>query len=101
MIYGALEEDHSPGNHSNPINHSDDRFYAGGTLSLTTQTEPFEAPPSPIVYDPYPDYNSREWKQQWKGYFYRCIGPRGTYLDHTSPDDMVSAYPGTQRGKAT
>ncbi|GES61279.1 hypothetical protein ATEIFO6365_0006073800 [Aspergillus terreus] len=75
----------------------DDRFYSGGTLSLTTQTEPFEAPPSPIVYDPYPDYNSREWKQQWKGYFYRCIGPRGTYLDHTSPDDMVSAYPGTQR----
>ncbi|KAL4895304.1 hypothetical protein BDV59DRAFT_211635 [Aspergillus ambiguus] len=75
-----------------------EKFYLGGTLSLTTQGEPFGPFPSPIVYDPYPAYNSKEWKRKWKGHFYPCRGPRGTYLDRTIPEDMVSAYLGTQRG---
>ncbi|KAJ6014320.1 hypothetical protein N7540_008911 [Penicillium herquei] len=35
----------------------------------------------PIPYDPYPDYNSPEWRAKWTGNFQRCVGPDGSELD--------------------
>ncbi|KAH8903683.1 hypothetical protein BR93DRAFT_953031 [Coniochaeta sp. PMI_546] len=72
----------------------DDKFYQGGIQSLTSD----EAPPKQVVYDPYPDYNSAEWRKSWKGDFAACRGPRGTVLDRTKPEDTVSVYRGNQQG---
>ncbi|KAJ5579589.1 uncharacterized protein N7459_005574 [Penicillium hispanicum] len=68
----------------------------GGLLTLTNQTS---SPPSqPMIYDPYPDYNSPEWQRSWKGHFHACEGPRGRALDRLNPEDMMSVYIGTQEG---
>lgn len=50
-----------------------------------------------VVYDPYPEYNSEEWRNNWKGDFAACEGPRGTVLDRTTAEDMVSVYRGNQQ----
>lgn len=72
-----------------------DKFYLGGTRSLTTSRN--GSPPPPVLYNPYPDYNSPEWRKQWKGTFYACEGPRGITLDFNSPNDMISVYRGNQK----
>lgn len=71
-----------------------DKFYRGGTQFLTSD----DAPPKQVVYDPYPEYNSAEWRKSWKGDFAACNGPRGTVLDRSKPQDMVSVYRGNQQG---
>ncbi|KAF9889333.1 hypothetical protein FE257_007443 [Aspergillus nanangensis] len=76
----------------------DENFYLGGTLTLTAQ-DPNASHPSPIIYDPYPEYNSWIWRTKWEGRFESCLGPRDTYLDRTRPEDMVLAYPGLQKGR--
>lgn len=75
-------------------------FYQGGTLSLTTSTNRHggQSHPIPVIYDPYPDYNSPEWQRKWQGSVQACRGPRGDNLDRTSLEDMVSVYRGTQSG---
>ncbi|KAE8153148.1 hypothetical protein BDV25DRAFT_127477 [Aspergillus avenaceus] len=75
-----------------------EQFYRGGTRSLTAPSISSASQPESVIYDPYPAYNSREWRKQWKGNFQPCTGPRGTDLDRTSRDDMISVYRGTQRG---
>lgn len=72
----------------------DDKFYQGGINSLTSD----EASPKQVVYDPYPDYNSEKWRRSWKGDFSACTGPRGTVLDRTKPEHMMSVYRGNQKG---
>lgn len=52
--------------------------------------------PVPVIYDPYPAYNSPEWRANWTGKFRACTGPRGRDLDRTSNEDMISVYRGTQ-----
>ncbi|XHG06076.1 hypothetical protein AWENTII_009285 [Aspergillus wentii] len=73
-----------------------EKFYLGGTLSLTTE-EVGAAHPKPAIFDPYPAYNSHQWSKEWKGEYKVCEGPRGTDLDRTSPEDMISVYRGNQR----
>jgi hypothetical protein len=85
-----------------PFNHIDcplreERFYEGGTLTLTSNPDD-ASHPNPVVYDPYPDYNSPEWSNSFAGRFQPCLGPRGRNLDRTNPEDMVSVYPGIQKG---
>lgn len=75
----------------------EERFYEGGTLTLNSNQND-ASHPSPVVYDPYPDYNSAEWHSSFAGRFQPCLGPRGRDLDRTNPEDMVSAYPGIQKG---
>jgi hypothetical protein len=53
--------------------------------------------PVPKIYNPYPDYTSKEWKKEWKGNYKSCVGPRGVELD-SSVDDMVTAYSGVPEG---
>ncbi|RAH67834.1 DUF3405 domain-containing protein [Aspergillus aculeatinus CBS 121060] len=73
----------------------EERFYQGGTLTvLTTNGLP---PSSPLIYDPYPDYESGEFRDAFTGRFRRCRGPSGQNLDRRSPRDMVSVYPGVPR----
>ena len=50
-----------------------------------------------MIYDPYPDYNGAE-DANFAGRFRPCQGPRGRDLDRTNPEDMVSVYPGIQKG---
>lgn len=69
-----------------------EKFYTGGTKSLTSGQSPRQ-----VVYDPYPNYNSEEWRRKWRGDFAACEGPRGAALDRNSSDDMVSVYPGSQK----
>lgn len=73
-------------------NRRDGWFYLGGLKSLTSSDDP-----QPVIFDPYPDYNSEEWRTQWRGDFVACQGPRGRPLDRTSPLDMMSIYPGNQK----
>lgn len=51
----------------------------------------------PEPYMPYPEYNSGEWKKQWKGEYTPCEGPRGLSLNE-SVDDIVMAYPSLPEG---
>ncbi|KAL8968759.1 MAG: hypothetical protein Q9197_004710 [Variospora fuerteventurae] len=43
------------------------------------------------IYDPYPDYNSKTWKDEWKGAHFACEGPRGVDVNGNA-DDMFGAY---------
>ncbi|KAJ5374981.1 hypothetical protein N7517_006987 [Penicillium concentricum] len=74
----------------------DKRFYLGGTLTLTSIESANASHPVPLIYDPYPAYNSREWKKQFHGKFRPCLGPRGRYLDRRSAEDMIQVYKGQQ-----
>ncbi|KAJ5730081.1 uncharacterized protein N7483_004589 [Penicillium malachiteum] len=77
-----------------------DRFYRGGTMTLTSDrsTDPNPPHPIPSIYDPYPSYNSRSWRRKYHGHFEPCLGPRGRDLDRTRPEDMVMVYKGKQVG---
>lgn len=74
------------------------KFYEGGTLTLTSQDDDASSPPKPAVYDPYPAYNSKQWRAAWKGDFRPCKGPRGKNLDRRRSEDMVLVYRGNQKG---
>jgi Protein of unknown function (DUF3405) len=76
----------------------DEQFYLGGTLTLTSQNRADRSHPVPIIYDPYPAYDSSEWRRTWGSRFQPCLGPRGQYLDRTRPEDMVHVYKGIPRG---
>jgi hypothetical protein len=76
----------------------DKRFYLGGTLTLTSIQHINASHPAPLIYDPYPAYNSRAWKKQYHGKFQPCMGPRGHSLDRKRPEDMVQVYKGRQNG---
>lgn len=52
---------------------------------------------SPIVYKPFPKYNSRDWQEKWHGEYVPCIGPRGIALNESS-DDEIQAYRGLPAG---
>jgi hypothetical protein len=76
-------------------------YFTGGTLSLTSNDGQTTKPlthPQPIVYDPYPAYNSQAWNRTWRGSFRPCMGPRARELDRTNPEDMMLVYLGNQRG---
>ncbi|KAI1341766.1 hypothetical protein F5Y15DRAFT_375217 [Xylariaceae sp. FL0016] len=73
-----------------------DGFYRGGVSTLTSKVA--GSPSEPVIYDPYPDYNSRAWRKHWKGEFFACEGPQGTILNRSNPDDMMTVYHGTQSG---
>ncbi|KGO68034.1 Protein of unknown function DUF3405 [Penicillium italicum] len=53
--------------------------------------------PTPKIYRPYPDYESKEWKNSHRGSFKPCIGPRGKAITDNL-DDQVSAYVGLPKG---
>ncbi|KAE8354742.1 hypothetical protein BDV28DRAFT_155997 [Aspergillus coremiiformis] len=91
---GPLSEPDGPGTLHDIRN---EKFYLGGTLTLTTHDGPNSSHPEPVIYDPYPVYNSPEWRTQWTGQFRPCVGPRGKELDRTNREDMMSVYRGTQR----
>ncbi|KAJ5435375.1 Protein of unknown function DUF3405, partial [Penicillium cf. griseofulvum] len=68
-----------------------EKFYRGGTLTVNG------TPAIPAIYDPYPEYNSQQWHDEFVGNFQACEGPRGKTLSRTSPKDMMSVYPGIQK----
>ncbi|KAH8731961.1 hypothetical protein GQ44DRAFT_735653 [Phaeosphaeriaceae sp. PMI808] len=47
----------------------------------------------PIVYKPFPSYNTPDWKKRWHGEHVACMGPRSLPLNE-STDDEVQAYRG-------
>jgi len=51
----------------------------------------------PERYAPYPDYNSLEWKEQWRGEYVPCEGARGRALND-SIEDIVRAYTRVPQG---
>ena len=53
---------------------------------------------TPIPYNPYPEYNSRQWKDIWRGTHMPCMGPRGTFVND-NPDDMIMGYQRQLDGK--
>ncbi|KAK3080822.1 hypothetical protein LTS18_012819 [Coniosporium uncinatum] len=42
-------------------------------------------------YLPYPAYNTKQWKREWRGKHYSCVGPSGKPLNQ-SWEDLVFAY---------
>ena len=44
-----------------------------------------------MAYNPYPDYNSAEWKKIWRGNHMFCTGPRGLYVNG-DPEDMLVVH---------
>ena len=73
-----------------------DKFYCGGTRTLTSSPYPDSLHPIPLIYDPYPAYNSRSWRAAFHGHFQPCMGPRGRLLDRMKSEDMVHVYKGKQ-----
>ena len=51
------------------------------------------------LYDPYPDYNSKDWRKKWHGAHFPCKGPRGVDVNG-NPDDMLGAYKPPSTGQA-
>ncbi|CAG7974360.1 unnamed protein product [Penicillium olsonii] len=74
---------------------NDVSFYRGGTLSLSTQGDHTEHP-QPVIYDPYPSYNTFKWHKIWTGNHQPCRGPRGRDIDRSNTEDMMMVYRGTQ-----
>ncbi|KAF1962464.1 hypothetical protein CC80DRAFT_161405 [Byssothecium circinans] len=70
----------------------DDRPYIAGHHKLNATVAE-----NPVVYKPFPKYNSEEWKKKWKGEFVACEGPRGINLN-VSTDDEVQVYKGLPSG---
>lgn len=75
----------------------EEKFYRGGTLTVAHESDD-DNPPIPAIYDPYPEYNSAQWRKEFTGRFHACEGPRGKALSRSSAQDMVSVYPGNQKG---
>ena len=44
----------------------------------------------PVIYDPYPDYNSPSWRKRWRGQHVPCNGPRNVSVNG-DPEDMIMA----------
>src|ERR1700712_2569392 len=74
------------------------QFYLGGTLTLTSISSANASHPTPFIFDPYPEYNSRRWRKQFQGNFRPCLGPRGRCLNRKSAEDMMQVYKGNQAG---
>ncbi|KAL4820355.1 hypothetical protein BDW67DRAFT_172598 [Aspergillus spinulosporus] len=72
----------------------EERFYRGGISTIMPHGA---SRPEPAVYDPYPDYNGKEWTSSGKGTFHACEDPRGRTLNRRNYQDMVLAYPGIQK----
>ncbi len=68
------------------ILYRDYRFYDSGHDKLSDTIAP-----SPTPYKPFPEYNARSWKREWKGTHVPCMGPRNLPLNESS-DDVVVAY---------
>ena len=51
------------------------------------------------IYDPYPKYNTPEWRKEWKGNHVSCMGPRGVPVNGEA-DDMLMAHRLPPNGKA-
>ncbi|KAH1853396.1 hypothetical protein KXV70_006194 [Aspergillus fumigatus] len=43
----------------------EEKFYKGGTATLSPVNGSLQI--EPAIYDPYPEYNSAEWRRFWKG----------------------------------
>ncbi|KAK5133930.1 hypothetical protein LTR08_007159 [Meristemomyces frigidus] len=56
-----------------------------------------EADVVPEPYMPYPEYNTPDWKKQWRGAYVPCKGARGKLLNE-SDEDIVKAYPALPTG---
>ncbi|CAD6586981.1 MAG: hypothetical protein ASARMPRED_002960 [Alectoria sarmentosa] len=41
------------------------------------------------LYDPYPEYNSRAWRKNWRGEHEPCLGPRGVEVNGNVDDTLV------------
>ena len=68
----------------------DNDFYVSNGIKKLAEQEPSAAAPTP--YLPYPDYNSQQWKKEWRGEHVPCEGARGKLLSE-SKEDIVLAYP--------
>jgi hypothetical protein len=55
------------------------------SLYYTTSAKDF-TPNSPQLYNPYPNYESAEYKARYKGNYVSCVGPRGKRLNESSAD---------------
>ena len=75
---------------------NNDYYINNGVHHLASRTS-FTAAPTPTPYLPYPQFNSPQWKTQWKGEYVPCIGPRGKPMNE-SLDDMIHAWPSTPDG---
>lgn len=42
------------------------------------------------VYNPYPNYNSKTWRRNWKGLHHACVGPRGLELQKNANDMLIA-----------
>ncbi|KAJ6162648.1 Protein of unknown function DUF3405 [Penicillium chrysogenum] len=45
-----------------------------------------------VINDPYPHYDSVEWKSKSKGSYHPCIGPQGRLLSREDEDMMMSGF---------
>ena len=45
-----------------------------------------------ITYDPYPEYNSVEWKSMWRGTYQQCVGANGSVLDRRNAETAMKGF---------
>lgn len=73
----------------------DHDFYIRNGIKRLNKEKPYAA--KLVPYLPYPEYNSVDWKREWRGSYVPCDGPRGRTLDK-SADDWLMAYSATPDG---
>ncbi|KAJ5791104.1 uncharacterized protein N7518_008115 [Penicillium psychrosexuale] len=64
--------------------------YDGGGLGQLVLKTSHES--SSIPYDPYPEYNSGEWNNTWKGTYQQCVGPNGSVLDRRDAETAMKGF---------
>jgi len=70
-----------------------DDLYSSSITNLTTKRK-WSAAPEAQEYNPYPRYESEDYKRRFKGAYVPCVGPRGKRLNE-SVEDAVTGYIGS------
>ncbi|KAH3344627.1 hypothetical protein KXW81_006338, partial [Aspergillus fumigatus] len=68
----------------------EEKFYKGGTATLSPVNGSLQI--DPAIYDPYPEYNSAEWRRFWKGRQHFPFPMYGSY-DALGLDGFACARP--------
>ena len=73
-------------------NHRNTGLYLNGTLSGLSDHQKTKKP-----FLPYPDYNSDQYQNRWRGQYVACDGANGVPIDD-QPSEIMTAYSGVPEG---
>ena len=82
---------------SSVLNNTRNEQRFGSSIANLTNLHGQPIKASPRSYTPYPNFDSREYRNRYDGQYVSCVGPRGSRLNE-SLDDSVIGYAGFPNG---